>query len=85
MIHNMIFTVVPERVLVGGGIPTKRPFLLPMIRDRLAGQLGGYGGSDAIVARMSDFVTAPGLGDDAGPLGSLALALNALASIEWKD
>jgi fructokinase len=83
MMHNMLFTVVPERILLGGGVPSRRPFLIPMIRTRLEPRLGGYAGSDVITAQLETLLVAPGLGDEAGPLGSLALALDALnATVE---
>ncbi|WP_375251111.1 ROK family protein [Sphingomonas sp.] len=78
MVHNMIFTVVPERILLGGGVPSRRPFLIPMIRSRLVSHIGGYGGGDLIATDIGTRLIAPGLGDDAGPLGSLALALDAM-------
>jgi len=78
MMHNMLFTVVPERILLGGGVPSRRPFLIPMIRSRLEPRMGGYAGSDIIAAQLETLLVAPGLGDEAGPLGSLALALDAL-------
>jgi fructokinase len=83
MMHNMLLTVVPERILLGGGVPSRRPFLIPMIRSRLEPRMGGYAGADAIAAQLETLLVPPGLGDAAGPLGSLALALDALdASVE---
>jgi fructokinase len=78
MIHNLLLTVVPERILLGGGVPSRRPFLIPMIRDRLRGKMGGYAHSDRITDQLETLLVEPGLGDGAGPLGSLALAFDAL-------
>ena len=49
-----------------------------MIRSRLVSHIGGYGGGDLIATDIGTRLIAPGLGDDAGPLGSLALALDAM-------
>lgn len=78
MIHNLLLTVVSERILLGGGVPSRRPFLIPMIRDRLRGKMGGYAHSDRITDQLEALLVEPGLGDGAGPLGSLALAFDAL-------
>jgi len=76
--HNLVMGSVPERILLGGGLPTKRLQLLPMVRKMLVESLAGYGVAPAIEAQIERYVTAPGLGDQAGPLGSIALALDAL-------
>lgn len=71
--HNLLFTVLPQRILIGGGVAMGQPQLLPLIRARLAESLGGYGAS-ARIGSLDDFVRHPALGDRAGPLGALALA-----------
>ena len=80
--HNLVMGSVPERILIGGGLPTKRPHLLPMVRTMLVGSLAGYGVAPAVADQIERYVTAPGLGDQAGPLGSIALALDALGKGE---
>jgi len=75
--HNLVMGSVPERILIGGGLPTKRPHLLPMVRTMLVESLAGYGVAPAVADQIERYVTAPGLGDQAGPLGSIALALDA--------
>jgi fructokinase len=76
--HNLVLGSVPERILLGGGLPTKRPQLLPMVRRMLVESLAGYGVASLVAERIDRYVTAPGLGDQAGPLGSIALGLDAL-------
>jgi fructokinase len=78
MCHNLVMGSVPERILLGGGLPTKRPQLLPMVRRLLVDSLAGYGAAPLVAADIDRYVGAPGLGDRAGPLGSIALALDAL-------
>ncbi len=77
--HNLVMGSVPERILIGGGLPTKRPQLLPMVRRMLVESLAGYGVAPAIVGQIDLYVGAPGLGDRAGPLGAIALGIDALA------
>lgn len=77
--HNLVMTVVPERILIGGGVAMRQPQLLPMVRRMLVESLAGYGDASAIAERIDEYVTVPALGDQAGPLGAIALAMDALA------
>jgi len=75
----LILTLSPDRILIGGGVGLGRAFLLPSIRARTAALLNGY------IARITPsalerIIGPPALGDDAGPLGATALALDALAA-----
>lgn len=73
----ILLTVSAERVLVGGGVGMGRPFLLEMAREMLIARLGSYlPFLDSSSAR--DILRPPALGDLAGPLGAVALALTAL-------
>jgi fructokinase len=78
--HNLVMTVPPERILLGGSVMTGQPQLLPMIRRMLAVNLGGYGEAARISKMLGDYVALPALGNQAGPLGSIALGLDALAA-----
>jgi fructokinase len=71
---NLVMTVVPERILIGGGVPNRQPQLLPLVRQMLVKSLAGYGDTANLADRMVDYIAAPALGDQAGPLGSIALA-----------
>ena len=75
--HNLVLTTAPQRILMGGGVITPNPHLIPMVRERLAASLGGFGHA-VLVEADPNFVTAPSLGADAGPLGAIALGLQAL-------
>lgn len=70
-IRNLVYVVAPERVIIGGGI-VNLPGLLPAVRRRLAELLGGYPGLPE--HGEEGFVVAAGLGQDAGPRGTLVLA-----------
>jgi len=77
--HNLVMTVVPERILIGGGVATRQPQILPMVRTMLVESLGGYGDAAAIAEDIERYVAPPALGDRAGPMGAIALAMDALA------
>jgi fructokinase len=62
---NVILTLSPERVVLGGGVMA-RPSLLPLVRANVAELIAGY-------VRTAD-VVAPALGEHSGVLGALALA-----------
>ncbi len=79
MCHNLVLIAVPQRILIGGSVATKQPQLMPLIRSALLESLAGYGAADRIAAQIDDFIVAPALGDQAGPLGAIVLALDALA------
>ncbi len=78
--HNLVLTVVPERILIGGGVTTRQPQILPMVRRMLVESLAGYGNAAEISAQIDCYVAPPELGDQAGPLGAIALAMDALAA-----
>lgn len=74
LLHNLVLTTAPQRVLIGGGVVAGQPFLLPRLRRALVDSLNGYGVAPAIAADIDAFVDAPALGISAGPLGAVALA-----------
>jgi fructokinase len=80
LFHNLILTVVPERIVVGGGIVLGRPQLLPRIRSMLCASLGNYAHGSRIAHHIQEFLVLPALGERAGPLGAIALAQRALRS-----
>jgi len=74
LLAALVLVVSPQRILLGGGVGHGRADLLDPIRGATTSALGGY---------VADFDAAtviahPALGDDAGPLGAVALALAAL-------
>lgn len=76
--HNLVLTVCPERILIGGGVATGQPWLFPRIRKALVESLAAYGATAALTADIEAFVQPPALGDRAGPLGAIAVGLDAL-------
>ena len=77
LIHNLVLTTAPKRVLVGGGVTSANPHLLATVREMLDRSLAGFGHA-VLIQGVPAFVSAPELGDRAGPLGAIALGLSAL-------
>ena len=75
----LIHCFAPDRLLVGGGVGLGSPHLLARALAEVPAILGGYY-PDLDAAALATIVTAPALGADAGPLGSIALASDALAA-----
>ena len=78
LLHNLVVTLAPERIALGGGIPVQRPELLPMVRAALADSLAGYGMFGDYATDLERRAGPPGLGDKAGPMGAIAVGLSAL-------
>lgn len=73
----LIHSYAPQRILVGGGVAIGAPWLLEMAIDRVPGLLAGYY-PDLNRAALGAMISSPALGNDAGPLGAIALAQDAL-------
>lgn len=80
MFHNLVVTAAPRRILLGGGVGMGQAHLLPRLRRALVDSLNGYAAGPRIEREIEAFLVAPALGDRAGPLGAIALALDALAA-----
>lgn len=76
---NLVLSVSPQRIVLGGGVMSQER-LLPPIRERLSHWLGGYIDRGEILNGLDRYVVAPALGDRAGVLGALALAMAAHAT-----
>ena len=71
--HAIVCAAAPRAIAIGGGVVENQPHLLERIERMLVESLNGYmelppGGS---------YVRAPRLGENAGPLGTIALAMTA--------
>jgi fructokinase len=73
MVHSLACTTGPIRVAMGGGVLAGQPQLLPRINARLEASLAGY----MQIPGEGAYVIAPALGTMAGPLGAIALAMDA--------
>lgn len=77
MLHTMVLTTAPLRILLGGGVMSAQSHLFERIRRELQRSLGGYVEAREIAQDLGLYVVPPGLGTMAGPLGALALAADA--------
>lgn len=78
MLHNLVLTTAPERILIGGGVAGGQGWIFPRLRAALLESLAGYATADRIAADVETFLQPPALGDRAGPMGAIALGLDAL-------
>ncbi|UQZ33360.1 fructokinase [Paenibacillus sp. PK3_47] len=74
---DMILLLSPQKIILGGGV-MQQPQLYPLIRKAVLRNLNGYVSSPAILDHMDEYIAAPGLGQQAGLRGALALGVEAL-------
>ena len=67
---NLVFTVSPHRIVLGGGVG-KTPGLIPQVHSAMLRHLGGYVRPDLY---RQDYICSPHLGQDAGIVGALLCA-----------
>jgi fructokinase len=78
LLHALVLTAAPRRILLGGGVMVNNPQLFPPIREQLRASLNGYVVAQEVTTGLDDYIAPPALGGRAGPLGALALAADAL-------
>jgi len=77
LMATLILTLSPRRIIIGGGVFQGQRQLFRPLRARTAELLARYVARiDA--AALDQLIVPPALGDRAGPLGAVALALDAL-------
>jgi fructokinase len=72
--RNLVYTLAPQRIIVGGGVST-----LPRFHDRLRDRLGALLNDYPNPADLHQLISAPGLGELSGLAGALLLAERAVA------
>ena len=77
MCVNLILTLSPEKIILGGGV-LGRECLLPMVRKETLRLLGGYVQSPAITEHIDSYIVAPELFPVSGLVGSYLLGKQAL-------
>lgn len=77
---NLVLTVSPERIILGGGV-MKIPGLLDATRQQMLASLDGYVDASIFAGGAVDFLVAPELGDRSGIAGGLVLAERALSGL----
>lgn len=71
---NFILTLSPQRIILGGGVMSQVQ-LFPLVRKQVLALLNGYVQSKSLLLGIDDYIVPPGLGNQAGSLGSVALAM----------
>lgn len=79
LLHTLVLTGVPRRIVLGGGVMVGNPHLLPGIRAALHSSLNGYVALPAI-EDTETLVVPAALGNNAGPLGAIVLGQQAVAA-----
>lgn len=77
-VSNTILMLSPKKVILGGGVMHQKQ-LFPLIRSEVSKNLNRYVNADEVLGAMDDYIVPPGLGDNAGLCGALALGLRALS------
>jgi fructokinase len=81
LLHTLVLTMAPQRILMGGGVMQGQTHLFGRVREHLRTSLNGYVTADELGPGLSNYVVPPGLGALAGPLGAIALAMDAAGAV----
>lgn len=71
---NYILVLSPKKIILGGGV-MQRQFLFAKIRHRVHELLNGYVSSKSVLENIDEYIVPPGLGNQSGSLGAIALAV----------
>jgi fructokinase len=74
LLHTMVVSTAPVRIIVGGGVLMSREGLFARIRTELVKSLNGYVMASELKGDLSAYVVPPALGGLSGALGALVLA-----------
>jgi len=77
---NLILTLSPQRIVMGGGI-MKQTTLFQMVRRNVLQLLNGYLQVPTILEQIDQYIVPAELGDRSGVLGAMALAQKAVANL----
>lgn len=72
-LHGLICAYSPQRIVLGGGIMNQTQ-LFSLVRQKVQDSLNGYVNHPAILSEIDTYIVPPGLGNQAGVLGAIALA-----------
>lgn len=75
LVTNAILFLSPEKIVMGGGVMSNLE-LFPLIRHQVQALLNGYVAVHQIEHNIDNLIVPPGLGDDAGLLGAIAMAMS---------
>ena len=71
--HTIVLAAAPKRIAMGGGVAVRQPHLIARVEAKLVESLNGF----VQLPEDGSYVRPPALGNDAGPLGAIALAMMA--------
>ncbi|WP_127533427.1 ROK family protein [Paenibacillus kobensis] len=75
-VTSAVLLLSPQKVILGGGVMHQEQ-LFPMIRQEVKKQLNGYVSAVQLADDIESYIVPPGLGDNAGLCGALALGVAA--------
>lgn len=75
---SLVLLHMPDRLVFGGGV-MKTPGLIPTLRRATEARLAGYIVAPQLDPGLERYIVAPGLGDQAGITGAIALGQKLLA------
>lgn len=79
-----ILILSPNRIIMGGGV-MKQKQMFPLIQQKVQEMLNGYIDMPDIVEKIDQYIVPPALGDDAGIIGALMLAKQALEDMHVNE
>jgi fructokinase len=74
---SLICTLSPQRIIMGGGV-MQQAHLFPLVRRKTQTLLNGYVQAPQILDDIDAYIVPPGLGSQAGMLGAIVLAEQAI-------
>jgi fructokinase len=81
-LSNIVLVTSPHKIILGGSVAKAGELgsegFLNLIRSRLQSLLNGYLSAPALILRIDSYVVGPGLGDNSGVCGALAMAQDAI-------
>ncbi len=79
LLHTLVLTGVPRRIVMGGGVMIGNNHLFPRVRLAMTRSLAGYIALPE-VGLADSYVVLPALGGNAGPLGAILLGEQAMTA-----
>ncbi|MBW7455161.1 ROK family protein, partial [Paenibacillus sepulcri] len=76
-VAGAILLLSPKKIILGGGVMHQLQ-LFPLIYAEVQRNLNGYVNHPSVKEGIAEYIVPPGLGDNAGLCGSVALGLEAL-------
>jgi fructokinase len=85
LLHTMVLTTAPQRIFLGGGVLSAQTHLFDRIQQELSRSLNRYVEATELAEGIAQYIVPPGLGTMSGPLGALALAVDADSAVRCRS